>query len=50
VELDGIKCNSLEQDAVHTKLNKNPYKETNIFTRQPKKVCYKLTTLKEARA
>jgi hypothetical protein len=50
VELNRIKWNSLEQDAVHTKFNKNPYKEKNILPRQPKKVCYKLTALKEASA
>jgi hypothetical protein len=50
VELNGIKWNSLEQDAVHTKFNKNPYKETNSLPRQPKTACYKLTALTEALA
>jgi hypothetical protein len=43
-----MKWNSLEQDAVHTKFNENPYKETNILPCQAKKACYKVTALKEA--
>jgi hypothetical protein len=42
VERNSTKWNSLEYDAKQAKFNENPYKETNNFPRQTKKVCYKL--------